>query len=275
METTKDAITLEGDLKVEVVAEPVWELDAAELIFPQRILGQTVYVHMKPYTTYEMKELQAARATRMAVGSEYTDLKDSGKIEIIDFFWKHFLGLSGPGVSKIDKETKKEIRPTLQEAENFIRRNPRFDIERTTVLGGFGGVAIKDAEEGAVCLLDIAEEHGVAVYQDLYFPKLERIARVTMTHKLRPETEKDNRDYKQATENIRIMQRTRETIRVVNYDIFEILYNALIQEIDGMTIKGVPCSRNNKDEWVKAVPFWHKDFILTEYFRGAQVKNVQ
>lgn len=263
------------DTKAVVVLDPVWELDAPEVIFPQKILGQTVYIHMRPYTTHEMKELQAARATRMSVGADYTDLKDAGKVEIIDFFWKHFNGLSGPGVSRVDKETKQETRPTQAEAEHFIKAHPRFDIERTAVLGGFGGVAIKDPEDGAICLLDIAEEHAVAVYQDLFFPKLNRMARVVMTHKLRPETEKDNRDYKQATENIRIMQRTRDTIRVVNYDIFEILYNALVQEIDGITVNGLPCSRTNKEDWVKLVPFWHKDFILTEYFRGAAVKNVQ
>jgi hypothetical protein len=243
---------------------PFLELNNEEIIFPIKIQGQTAYVHMKQYAEHDMMVLMAARATRMAIGSDYTDIKDVGRAEVIAFFWEHFIKLSGPGI-------RKDSSP--EEHKKFITDHPRFDIERTAVLGGYGGITFSDPEEGSLNLLDMQDTQQIRTRQDLYFPDQRMIATVHIDHNLKPESEKDMLDYKQATDTLRILQRTKESVRVVNYMTFKSVYGRLIDSVEGVKIDGAACTSENKDQWLDKIPFWHKEFVLNEYFKGAQIKN--
>ena len=242
-----------------------WELTAEEIIYPQTVLGMTVYAHMRPYEEYPMKELLAVRNTRMAPKpGNILDLKESGKSEIVKFFWDHFIRLSGESLVTPNGETI-----SVEEQTAFIKKHPRLDIPTTAVLGGYGGMSVRDPEGKS--LLDLAEDNTVSLQQLIGLDGQE--LRISMTHHFRQETEADNLRYQTATGSSRIYTRRQEYERVTNYDIVGQMYNDMIRSIDGMTINGLPCVEQNKDEWVKKVPFWHKDYALENLFRGSQAKN--
>lgn len=247
---------------------PTWELCATEVAYPQLVQGRTVYVHMRPYKAADLKALQRERGVRMAQADEWADMKDVGKTEVIQFFWSHFIRLSGPGVRRKDGSEG-----TPEEHREWVTGHPRFDIERTAVIGGYAGLKLAPAEEIASSLLDMVDTNEVVAFQNVFSHAIGKECILRMTHRFRAETEADNRRYQQAIGNVRVFTRKRESQVLVNYDTLEQIYDGLILAVDGMTCNGKPCAQENKDEWVRLVPFWHKDIVLTELFRGASAKN--
>ena len=251
---------------------PTYDLAAEEAILPRLLLGRTIYVHMRPYSDREYKDLQEARATRILSGQDFVDFKDSGKTETSIFFWKHFVRLSGPGMSRADGSVG-----TPEEHHAWVKAHPRFDFENS-VTRSWLQPALKPniAEtELAGSLLDLGnEETRVTLYQDFYQEQTEHEARVYMTHVFRPETEMDRRRFMTASGLMRFYHTIRESERRINYDTLGQLYNHLVVRLEGILLDGKPCDESNKDAWVKLVPFAYKDLTLVELFKGVQEKNV-
>jgi len=223
---------------------------------------------MKPYKAYDLKQLLAELNWRMASkASNVVEVIEGDTGKIGAFFWKHFLKLSG--LSKRDGSE-----PTAEEQQQWIRKQSKLGIERAVVMNGFGGVSVEQTEEDEEELLfDLDSDNCIKTYQHLYFPDLKLTRRIDMAHHLGQETDQHSRRYRQATGKSQIHTRKQEWEKVTNYDTVEHLYNGLIEKVDGMQVQGVPCTESNKTDWIELIPFWHKEFVLGELFRGVQVKN--
>jgi len=254
--------------EIEKTEIPLLELSAGP-IYPISLHGRTIYVHMKNYLPHDLQELQQARALRMVTMDEFTDMRDVGKIEVVQFFWKHFEKLSGPAIQRKDGSCG-----TPEEHKKWILAHPRLDIERTVVLQGYGGLDLEvPTQDAGVSLLDISDENPITFTKSLYSSVHGRVVRYQITHIFKQESEHDTRRYKEAVGNVRMYRREREHQILINYSTIEQLYNSLIKEVRGVVFEGKACVRHDIDPWVAAIPFWHKDSSLAELFRGAGIKN--
>lgn len=251
---------------------PQYELTSPEVAYPVSVHGRTVYVHMKPYIPTELKELQYARALRMATADDFTDIKDRGKAEVVQFFWQHFIKLSGPAVRRADGSEG-----TPDEHKKWLQDHPRLGIESAVILQGFGSVNLEpvdDSESGSILdSMSMASESNIPFSKKLYDPKTKGTVIYKITPVFKQESEADSRRYQQATGNLRIYRQQRESQILINYDVIEQLFNSLIKEVRGVTFEGKPCVRHDIDPWITAFPFWWKDIALAELFKGATVKN--
>lgn len=250
------------------VDPPTYELTAEELVFPVGITEENedyaILVHMKPYTARSCKELLAGVGVKMKLGAENLFLSDS--TPAYKFFWSNFRGLS-------EIEFEPGTPPTPDQAKKFIQDNPRYRFEEQTVLRGYGGIGIEYSPDPPSKKFQISKSKRVVkTFFTLY--QEGEIQKIIIKHYFNQESEFDFRQYNQATARSKVTKKN-EWMKVEDYAVVEQIYNRLIKTVDGYRIDGEPTTEDNKEEWVKLVPFWHKHFVLQEYFKGVQVKNVR
>ena len=282
-------LQIEGQ-ELKVGKAVAWELTAEELIYPFTLEIGTktapLYVHLKPYRSDDLKRLLAETAYAVKYEDEETsEIVKSKPEKITAFFWKHFIRISGHGRAAEAGD------PDEDKQRQWIRDNPRFDIPQKAVMDGFGGIATKAepeveaTEETAngngnhhseanldIFALDFEVMKSIELTQRLCFPEI-GIVDVEMSHQFRRETASEYRRYEQATEKQLINRKRQAYQRVMNHDVMENLYDSLVESVEGMTLKGAPCTGSNKDKWVKLVPYWHKQLALLKFFSGIQSKN--
>jgi len=282
-------LQIEGQ-ELKVGKAVAWELTAEELIYPFTLqIGDKtapLYVHLKPYRADDLKHLLTETAYAVKYEDEETsEIVKSKPEKITAFFWKHFLRISGHGRAAAADDPNEETQ------KQFIRNNPRFDIPQKAVMDGFGGVASKaegeaePAEETAngsghsraeaelnIFALDFEVMKAIDLTQRLCLPEA-GVVDIDMRHTFRRETAAEYRRYEQATDKQLINRKRQAYQRAINHDVIENLYDSLIESVEGMTLKGAPCTAVNKDKWAKLVPYWHKQLALLRFFSGIQSKN--
>jgi hypothetical protein len=270
--TTVPEMNLEGG-EIEMTGgdyQPTYELTAEELVFPVTLMEENeeymILCHMRPYRAYDCKELLADIGLKLKLGQESIIQSDSSST--YKFFFDHFRGLS-----EIEFDGKE---PTFEQAKEFVKDNPRHRFEEQVVLRGFGGVGVEIAPVTATKKFQIVKSQSRQVKTFFHMYNLERkeLEKILITHTLRRETEFDFRRYNQATARSKVTRKN-EWMKVEDYSTIEQIYDTMILAVDGFRYKGEPTTESNKDKWVKLVPFWHKHFILSEHFKGVQVKNVE
>ncbi len=275
-------LQIEGQ-ELQVGAKAAWELTAEELVFPfeYTIAGQvrTVFLHMHQYRAFDLKQLLAAINSRILAQDGTREIIKGGKEAteaVEEFFWKYFSRLSRYGGPPQKDD------PTLEHQKEWIKKNPRYFIPRQVILEGFGEFNIKpkqiydpaekpngDSATADFFTLELTET--ITLIQKLFFAGVGQVP-LEMAHSFRRETATECYRYERATDRGKI-HKDEAFERTTNYDVLEQLYDTLIESIDGVTIKGEACTPANKEAWVKLVPFWHKYWMLTEFFRGVQSKN--
>lgn len=279
-------LTIEGQ-ELTVGTKLAWELTAQELIYPFTLqVGaktKPLFVHLKPYQTSDLKRLLTETAYSVKFEDDDTsEIVKSKPEKIAAFFWKHFERLSGHGRAVAPGD------PTIDEQKQWIREHPRFDIPQKAVVDGFGGIATKPPvepdestngngdhhaeEELDIFKMDLEMTTRIALTQRLCLPDVGIVA-LNMEHNFRRETAPEYQRYERAMDKQLIHRKKQAYQRSTNYEVVDQLYEALIESVDGMTLKGEVCTSANKEAWVKLVPFWHKHLALTEFFTGVQSKN--
>lgn len=262
-----------------------WELTADELIYPFTLQSAgknlPLFVHLKPYAASDLKKLLTDTAYAVKYEDDETsEIVKSKPERNAAFFWKHFMRLSGHGKEAADGD------PSLEKQKEFINNNPRFDIPEKAVLEGFGGIALKREDDDTTATNGNGDAHTETV--DIFSMDFSAKQAITltqkmaidgaavaleMTHHFRRETASEYQRYERATDKQLINRKRFAMQRVVNHDVLESLYDALIDFIDGMNVKGEPCASRNKNAWVGLVPYWHKQLALIQFFSGIQSKN--
>ena len=274
-------LQIEGQ-ELKVGKAVAWELTAEELIFPfdATVNGKshTFYTHMRQYRAFDLKQLlsEINYRVRSEDGGDREIVK-GGKEAIDDFFWKYFSRLSVHG------GPPREGDPSPEQSKEWIKKNPRYFILRGVVMEGFGQFRIKQKEvddqphnsngnhaSAQFFSLDLNET--ITLVQNVFFAGVGLVP-VEMAHSFRRETATECHRYERATDRQKIHSKDHAFERTTNYDVLEQLYEPLVESVEGVTIKGEPCTAANKEAWVKLVPFWHKYWILTELFGGVQSKN--
>lgn len=116
-------------------------------------------------------------------------------------------------------------------------------------------------------------ENAARLKRILYSPETERVEEIPTHHVFDVFSQKDVRVYDQAS---RITRDDRGGGLRVNWDVLRVqLYDPLINRIEGMVVKGEPCEKSNKPDWIKLVPFLDKMSALLSVFREDAEKNVQ
>lgn len=277
-------LTIEGQ-ELQVGTKLAWELTATELIYPFTLqvgaITKPLFVHLKPYKTDDLKRLLTDTAYAVRFEDDDTsEIVKSKPEKIAAFFWSHFLRLSGHGRAVSEGD------PLLEQQKQWIRDHPRFDIPHKAVIDGFGGIATKaEAMEEAtngnghheeaeldIFQMDLDMKTGIALTQRVCQPDL-GIVTLDMQHNFRRETAPEYQRYERAVDKQLIHRKRQAYQRSTNYAVLDDLYEALIESVDGMTVKGEDCTATNKSAWAKLVPFWHKHLALTTFFTGVQSKN--
>jgi hypothetical protein len=239
-----------------------------DVYFPVQARSRLLYVRMQPYAPEDLMALLASLSSR--VSTRETDValiqEADGAKHLVPFFFEHFAGIIGMKTAQGDDVP-------LVEQMAWIKRNARLGIERAIVINGYGGLRVTEDETDPFAD-DVSRS--VRTFQALYFPERDEVARVDMIHNLREETEHDVSRYTKAQGQSRIYTRRSEFERTRNYPEIDKIYDSMIVSIEGDAAFGesdAACTAETKPFWVKQVPFWHKDLVLSEYFREVQVKN--
>ena len=125
---------------------------------------------------------------------------------------------------------------------------------------------------GEIVLLRPGDACLTCLEQALYSPALKREETVEMSHGLAEENESHFNRYQKATSR-KVNLQTGSWGSKVDYNTIEALYNELSHEAKGYLVGGKQCTHDNKPEWIKLIPLWHKTQVIDEIFGEDRVKK--
>jgi len=229
-----------------------------------------IYVTMRPYPADQLKKMLRETATKMAArGKNMIEILNSDPESSAELFFSNFIDIYG--LSKSDG-----TEPSHEAKLAWLKRNKRLAIDRAIVRLGFGGLNVEfepPADEFNVdATFDMIR---IAAYQHFGFlvdGKWEAL-RVDMSHNLAPEQDIDVKRWEQSQGKSRVHTKSKTFERVIDYDALERCYDGLAISLEGCTVDGKPCDKSNRELWLPLVPLWHKDVVLSAYFRGVEAKN--
>lgn len=295
-----------GELTVEEYNESfspgVFELNRTELTFPLRVedSGQEYILlsKMKPYTQAEGIELFESMGIKFKFdGREKITTKTGMNEKVRPFFWKHFIALNGlgkliwaeTGKSLTDKEIENYGKGNIDdvkvkvadmadqaEQESYIRNNPAKRIEEATVMQGYGNfnVDIMDAPKTTKLIVGGKNQNIIVGHVFVYNPDTETNQKIQIKIGFKKESEFNFRRYLAATGQSEMHRKSEEWQRVEDYKTILEIGKSEIIFAEGYTINGVPCTEENRRDWVDLFPFWHLQACVGDiYGRGAQLKN--
>jgi len=228
---------------------------------------------MKPYLAYDMKVLLGDVSMNYEPHDQRRiGMSSEGSQAYGPFFDKYFARIDGllqPG---------SEESVSHEDMLAWINENdPRAAIKRGVVRGGIGNVnSIVGGEKKKGLVMKLGRSgSSIKCWRVLWNPDKNESDRLFVTHNVNKETDKDRRLYDQATGKSEIIRKKESAFMRSdqNFDSYEQLYDRLISHLDGYIIKGKPCTSENKDDWVRLVPFWEKYFVVDEVFRAVSSKN--
>ncbi len=255
-----------------------YELTQEELIFPQILdigdVAREIWVHLRRYSNPDLRELLSN------TGIAYESAGSRGKIRAVSsnaslvqkFFDDHFLKLS-----KVSSEDGSE--PSLEiQKEWLAEQDPLRDIKRRAVLLGFGGIhsEISGEDPGGTLVLTVGKKtEKVSCRLIMVDPEMGKARFYNFCHVFRMPTKADGNRHSRSTGETEINTRKSQWGVDVDHDALELLYNDLIERAEGYSMQGEECLENNKERWVRQIPYWHKYHALEELFRGVQTKNLR
>lgn len=171
---------------------------------------------------------------------------------------------------------------SVETQKKFLDSNTKLKVR--IALEGLGGITIRrnipeevpdnrnELLELLPIALDMSSEILVPVKQTLWNAKEKKKVEIEMNHIVRTETEADWRRWQRTIAET--FAKGNKLWRVtVNWWQRGELYDAMIARIDGMLVHGKPCTADNKADWIKLVPYWHKLLVVSEVFDESRVKN--
>jgi len=228
---------------------------------------------MQPYLAYDMKLLlDEVSMTYEPHDQRRIGMSAEGNEAYGPFFDKYFRRIDGllqPG---------SEESVSHEDMIAWINENdPSRAIKRGVVRGGMGNVNSivgSGKKKGLVMKLGRAGST-IKCWRVLWNPEKNTADKLFVDHHVIKETDKDRRQYDQATGKSEIIRKKESSFMRSdqNFDAYEQLYDRLIDHLVGYLFEGKPCTKENKDKWVRLVPFWEKYFVVDEIFRSVQSKN--
>jgi len=242
-----------------------YELTAEQLGFLFRIRHDSgkpfdVHVTMKPYGNREMIQLLKERAGHMQQAKDdydAWDVKEGNTLIGREFFDKHAIKVKLNGVTLSDPQ--------------FEKLDARWNVREVTIEQGYNGIYRATTEpEDEFRVVDVEEILGdAAIRTKFMMTDAEEKEHVILINHLF--------DYPNAMDSLswdraQIQQGLRQGGWRVqyNHESLNSLYGKKIQSLEGVTLDGQPCAKENKDEWVDAVPYLMKRAALNFLFSRAE-----
>jgi len=245
---------------------PHWELTADEICYPIEIKQgrelKKFYAHMSPYQPLELS--RTLRKVLSGVKRRKNDLEilPSNRFAYADMCNGHFLRMT----TGVEREASQEAQKTYLDNNSVLKCK--------IVEDGYGGIGLKELDDVSTTL-DLNSDVGlgyVETEQVLYNPETKTEETVEISHGLSEETETHFQRYEKATSR-KINIRTGNWNTRADYGAQEALYNELCQEAGGYLVNGKKCTQDNRKDWVKLVPLWHKILVIGEVFGEDRVKK--
>jgi len=229
---------------------------------------------MKSYLAYDLKLLLGeVKQSYEPHDQRRIGMSSEGSEAYAPFFDKHFIRIEGL-LDPAGGDTSHEDQLA------WIQENdPQRSIKRGVVRGGVGNVnSIVGGGEGKKkgLVMKLGRSGSVVkTFRILWNPARKEPDKLFVDHHFDKETDKDRRQYDTATGKSEIIRRQQSAFMRSdqNFDAYEQLYDRLANQVKGYTVGGKLCTRENKKDWIRLVPFWEKQFVVDEHFRAVQAKN--
>jgi hypothetical protein len=254
-------------------AGPRLELSGEEWIYPVTLEQEgadfKLFFHMSPYAASEMKSALLAsmpRWKRLNDDRSRLLVGDSGPVRM--FFDSHFLRISGADVS-------------LEEQKAWLNDNE--NIKSSVIANAMAIEVVKAEENGDLRKLpqlgqrsrsvslrlrlvgEIREPPAQDPPQEIEILTIHHFAMVTAHHYAKYERQAIQLERNDSKKELAVFE---------NYDVEERFYDELIEKVEGALINGQACELENKQAWIKAVPFRMKSIAIDDLFRRVRIKNV-
>lgn len=188
-------------------------------------------------------------------------------------FKKYFRGMvfeDGHNILNPDGTEK-----SLEEQLAWIQDRPDMKLEEGVFVRGLLRIDTREDEEEDFkeedYILDDMETRTVHTRIFRYDEETGVMDKIPVTFHIRKITEIDNRKHIAATGRSEMETTTRQWQRSENHLLKEDLAKSIISYPEGLTVKGVPCTDENREDWEDLVWYPWYDFVVDEVFRGVQV----
>lgn len=249
------------------------ELKSSVQIFPIILQNhREVLIHLdRPPNNVAIKNLYEEGGIKMkSIGGNKVEILSEDPAYCIPYFNRFFL-----------KMTKKDggdfTKPKTQAHQlAWIKNHRGLRIEEEVIKSGLLAVNISSVEGSSSADEDELEDvigGTIHTYVRAYDLDLKNIVRVKVAHHHREITEPDNVKWRKATGKSEMDTEEGDLRRRENYNIIQDLYLAIIENLDGVLVKGKECTKENRDDWVAAIPFNWMYLVVGQAFRGTQLKN--
>ena len=246
---------------------PVLELGAEEWIFPALEGEPQLYAHLLPYEDWELKKFYDSVIPHRRQRSSQESVLEVDTAGIVDFIGKHFLGFSNAVLEDGTEPALDQQRKWLDDNRDLKVRLFRVGLERFEPRD----VAQKPTGQRPILLLG-QQEHIVDAETLLWSEERKCEERIRMRHALGRMSESDKHQYERSISFIENSGR-RETRTELNWDVILGLYNRLARRIEGAVLDGLPCVQENREQWIKKVPFCMKIFVMASAYTEIDLKN--
>lgn len=193
------------------------------------------------------------------VGDRTLELKVGDNPHFFPFLQEHLIGIASGNARKLAF--------TVDELKEQMQKNRKLDASRALVLE-------------SLLSADVSEEIAVDSEQELTLDEIakdiicieidcwdgEKNARHVLGHSLAVADAGQRKAYKDAQ---RFRQKRNRTFQEQDVHAVTSLYEARVQSIDGASWDGQPCTVENRDAWLKSVPYPWINTVMTEDDRVA------
>jgi hypothetical protein len=251
---------------------PNLELAATEYVFPIYVQdGQfKLLLRMKSARASAIKRfydtLMIKRKTRTRSETEYRTSDLPGVKSFID---DHFISLAGATLEDGSEASLDDQREWLNQNESFKVRIFREGYDAFT-----DAVTAEEQAEpkGRPVLVLSKPDHNIKVNWTLYSESTANDEVIKFVVTMERLTKTDSFQYEKA---FRLIENTKTAERYIetNWDVIESMFDRKAKKIAGALINGQPCGEENKEQWVKLVPFSMKVFVLAKMAEEVEIKN--
>ncbi len=255
----------------------VFELNAEKQSYPLTLpTGKEILVWMdRPRENLPMINLykDGELGMRMKIISDnYVEILSSNP----DSYRSHFSRFFSE-ITKMDGEALKSPKGK-DEQLGWINDHPGLRIHEEVVTSGVLGVSISpddttEPTNDGDLVLDDETRSQVHTFVRVYDVEEQKTRRITLVHSIRELVETDSRKWRKASGNTGMRTQQQEYTRNENHDMMQDLYISICDGLEGAVINGKECGSDNKNDWLKLVPYNWMFLVVNRIFRGSQIKN--